>query len=293
VTAVNISSTVTATTTAYVGNAVVDVKDNFYAPAVANIPPGGTVVWVLRGEHSHSVTADNGSFEQPAGDDWPPFVHTFTTISATVAASDVTTVTYHCTVHSSMKGSVVISSLPPAVGGLTAENDGPAQVLTPVNFTASVTSGASISYTWDFGDGSTGTNITVTHTYTQSGIYTATVTATNATNSQKANTTVYIGDEVVHVSDFKFDPATVNIPVGGMVVWVLRPGNGTHGVVSDNGVTPSFQGPVGGDWTFAHTFNSAGTFPYHCAVHGLSMAGKVLVGTLKTLLPQIDHNPTP
>jgi plastocyanin len=286
VTAVNISSTVVATTTAYVGNAVVEVKDNFYAPASVTIPAGGTVVWVLRGTHSHSVTADDHSFEQPAGNNWPPFVHTF----ATVAASDVTTVTYHCTVHSGMKGTVVISSLPPAVGGLTAENDGPAQVLTPVSFTAHVTSGTGITYTWDFGDGGTGEDITTTHTYTQSGIYTATVTATNATNSQKATTTVYVGDAIVDVSDFKFDPQTVTIPQGGRVVWVLR--GGTHGVVADDN---SFEGPTGSSWDpYVHIFTAAGSYPYHCTVHGLSMRGTVIVtGTLQNILmPRISQHPT-
>ncbi|MGL4651244.1 MAG: hypothetical protein ACRC1H_17695, partial [Caldilineaceae bacterium] len=65
----------------------------------------GTVVWVLK-EGFHSVTADDGSFEQPAGTNWPPFVHTF----ATAASLDATTVQYHCTVHGfSMSGTVTIS----------------------------------------------------------------------------------------------------------------------------------------------------------------------------------------
>jgi len=239
---------------------------------------------------SHSVTADDLSFEQPAGLDWPPFVHTF----PSVAASGVLTVTYHCTVHPSMTGTVVISSLPPAITGLTAGNDGPAKVSNPVHFTASVTTGGEpISYTWDFGDGSAGTGVTPTHTYTQSGIYTATVTATNATNSLKTTTTVYVGDAVVETTpDLKFDPAVVNIPVGGLVVWVSRPASGPHGVISDVGVTPGFVGPTGNNWIYAHTFDSAGEFKYHCIIHGLSMSGKVVVGNAQNiLLPQIGKNP--
>lgn len=46
-----------------------------------------------------------------------------------------------------------------------------------VNFTASASSAASITYHWDFGDGTSGTGQTVPHTYTKTGKYTVTLTA--------------------------------------------------------------------------------------------------------------------
>jgi plastocyanin len=272
VTAVNISSTVTATTTAYVGDAIVEVKNFEYDPQVTNVPSGGTVVWVLaENTISHSVTADDLSFNQPAGNDWPPFVHKFPEVA--VAASEAVSITYHCTVHPNMTGTVVIAAGPDPVAGLTATNDSPTQVLTPVSLSADITGGTEVSYTWDFDDGGVGTGITTTHVYTQSGIYTATVTATNATNSLTATTTVLIGDAIVDVRDFEFDPTPVSIPLGGTVIWVLR--QGTHGVIADDA---SFAGPTGSNWApYVHTFTTAGTFPYHCSVHGPSMAGTVIV----------------
>ena len=77
--------------------------------AIVTFAPGGTVVWVLR-NGTHSVTADDGSFNRPPGDDWPPFVHTF----AGTAAAQAATVTYHCTVHGiGMSGTVTITGGPP------------------------------------------------------------------------------------------------------------------------------------------------------------------------------------
>jgi PKD repeat protein len=50
----------------------------------------------------------------------------------------------------------------------------------PVTFTASVTGTQPITLTWDFGDELTATGEVVTHTFTQPGTYTVTLTAENA-----------------------------------------------------------------------------------------------------------------
>ena len=47
-------------------------------------------------------------------------------------------------------------------------------------------------YTWDFGDGTTGTGSTVTHTYASSGIYYATVTISNGVNSTTEPVYMYV-----------------------------------------------------------------------------------------------------
>ena len=64
-----------------------------------------------------------------------------------------------------------------------------------VNFDAgnSTDNAGIVSYTWDFGDGTTGTGKTVTHTYNASGTYTATLTVTDAAgNSQTDSITVTV-----------------------------------------------------------------------------------------------------
>jgi plastocyanin len=44
-------------------------------------------------------------------------------------------------------------------------------------------------------------------------------------------------------------------------------------VVFDDGVSSGLQD----QGTYSRTFTAAGTYPYHCAVHGLAMAGSVTV----------------
>lgn len=123
VTAVSSANTVTATTTVHIGNAVVEVTNNAYTPANVTILHGGTVVWVLK-EGNHSVTADDGSFEQPAGTDWGQFAHTFDhALAAGEAEEEV--IAYHCSVHGlSMAGTVTLQ-------GVIAE-PGELKVLLPI-----------------------------------------------------------------------------------------------------------------------------------------------------------------
>jgi plastocyanin len=68
----------------------------------------------------------------------------------------------------------------------------------------------------------------------------------------------------VTVRNFEFSPAVVNAQVGDTVVWTNV--SGTHSVTSDDGTSFSNQAQSA-PWTFSHTFNTAGSFPYHCEVH--------------------------
>ena len=66
-------------------------------------------------------------------------------------------------------------SLPSATLPLPAGN--------PVTLTATGQSGSLLVYSWDFGDGTTGTGATASHIYSAPGIYTATVTIGNGTST--------------------------------------------------------------------------------------------------------------
>lgn len=93
-----------------------------------------------------------------------------------------------------------------------------------------------------------------------------------ATISQGANCSVSVGPGNA------FSPATCNINVGDTVTWTLL--GGLHNVSADDG---SFRsGAVSGSWgPFQFTFTSAGSYPYHCELHGgaggLGMSGVVNV----------------
>jgi plastocyanin len=69
----------------------------------------------------------------------------------------------------------------------------------------------------------------------------------------------------VTIRDFSFSPAQVMIKTGTTVRWT-NDGPSVHTTTSDNGAWDSGTlSPSSG--TFLMTFNSAGTFPYHCSIH--------------------------
>jgi PKD repeat protein len=75
---------------------------------------------------------------------------------------------------------VIIQDVP--ITNLKAANDSPTLLGEPTNLSATIQAGTNVIYTWDFGDGATGSEANTTHTYPSVGIYTAIVTATNFTN---------------------------------------------------------------------------------------------------------------
>jgi plastocyanin len=77
----------------------VNIGDNFFDPPNAAVEPGSTITWTNNGAKPHTVTADDGSFDSGVlnpGD------------SYTVAFDGQGTVTYHCTIHPNMVGSVTV-----------------------------------------------------------------------------------------------------------------------------------------------------------------------------------------
>lgn len=77
----------------------------------------------------------------------------------------------------------------------------------------------------------------------------------------------------------QFDPKTVTVSAGESVTWTNA--GGLHNVSFDDG---SFTQPASADtapWKVSRTFDSAGTFLYHCQIHGapngVGMSGVVVV----------------
>jgi plastocyanin len=87
----------------------------------------------------------------------------------------------------------------------------------------------------------------------------------------------------VSLHDNFFDPTTTDVVVGATVAWT-NAGQGEHTVTSDTGVFDSGQEKsqrINPGQTFSFTFTQAGTYPYHCALHGaaggVGMSGTVIV----------------
>ncbi len=77
----------------------------------------------------------------------------------------------------------------------------------------------------------------------------------------------------VTIKDFMFTPATITVHVGQAVMW-RNHGPSQHTTTSDAALWNS--GPLDVGATFSQTFNSPGSFPYHCAIHPF-MHGTVVV----------------
>lgn len=78
----------------------------------------------------------------------------------------------------------------------------------------------------------------------------------------------------VNIQDFAFAPSTMTVKVGTAVTWVNLD-SAPHTVVSDSGSEIS-SGTLSKGQTYSHTFNTPGTYAYHCGVH-TSMKGTVVV----------------
>jgi plastocyanin len=91
---------------------VIQVMDDSFNPKDVTINPGDTVQWVLTGATlTHTVTADNGSFDSGS-----IFTHQGATYQQTFNTAGVT-VNYHCKVHQvccGMQGAIKVGANAPA-----------------------------------------------------------------------------------------------------------------------------------------------------------------------------------
>jgi plastocyanin len=82
------------------------------------------------------------------------------------------------------------------------------------------------------------------------------------------------GSNTVTVGNNFFTPTSLTIATGATVTWQWASGAVTHNVTFDDGVHSEDQS----SGSFARTFSAAGTFPYHCTIHGAqAMHGTVTV----------------
>jgi plastocyanin len=117
-----------------------------------------------------------------------------------------------------------------------------------------------------------------------SGAYTTPTNPTPPTNPGNQNPGS-VSTNSVTVSSASFDPANITIAVGSTVNWTWNScsdgGYGgystcvSHAIVFDDG--SGIASATQSSGTFSRTFQAAGTYKYHCAIHGQSMSGQVTV----------------
>lgn len=86
-------------------------------------------------------------------------------------------------------------------------------------------------------------------------------------------TTVTGGTAEVMIKDFAFDPTDLTVTRGTRVTWTNKD-SAPHTVTADGKAFES--GNLSGGQSFSFTFETAGTFTYHCSIHD-HMKGKVTV----------------
>jgi plastocyanin len=99
----------------------------------------------------------------------------------------------------------------------------------------------------------------------------ATPSPTPATGGTSSPVTIPRGAE--SLANRAFSPDDVNIAVGETVTWTNTDAV-AHTSTSDAGTWNSGTVPAGGRFSF--TFQTAGSFPYHCTIHP-GMVGTVVV----------------
>ncbi len=79
----------------------------------------------------------------------------------------------------------------------------------------------------------------------------------------------------ISIQSMSYSPSTVTVAKGTTVKWTNTDGT-DHTVTSNDGSSFNSNNiaPAG---IFTYTANTAGTFNYHCTIHGLAMSGVLVV----------------
>ena len=87
---------------------------------------------------------------------------------------------------------------------------------------------------------------------------------TNTNGSGSTNSDVTVADDY-------FSPSATTVAVGS-VTWTWT-GSMSHNVTFDDGNSS----PTQATGTYTRRFSTAGTYSYHCTIHGVAMSGTVTV----------------
>jgi plastocyanin len=156
-----------------------------------------------------------------------------------------------------------------------------------------------VAVTWSAGSGAmspgsaqtdaNGESTTIWTLGDQAGPQTGTASVSGATGSPvtfTATATITGTETIVQVlgpaGGNRFDPANITITAGTTVTWQWADGALSHNVVPDAAGIPATSGLVtDGPHTYQYTFDTPGTYHYHCASHGgingVGMSGTVSV----------------
>jgi len=79
----------------------------------------------------------------------------------------------------------------------------------------------------------------------------------------------------ISMINMTFSPDTKTVAKGAVVTWTNNDGY-DHTVTSNDG-TSFNSGTINSGKTYSYTASVAGTFAYHCTIHGVAMSGTLIV----------------
>jgi plastocyanin len=99
--------------------------------------------------------------------------------------------------------------------------------------------------------------------------------AVRGSQEEGDNAATDAGPKRISINNFKYEPATLTVPVGTKVVWTNRD-DMPHTVTSTGEPKTLDSTALDTDEEFSFVFDNAGTFDYFCTVHP-KMTGQVIV----------------
>jgi plastocyanin len=93
----------------------------------------------------------------------------------------------------------------------------------------------------------------------------------------------------VTINNYTFTPHSIAVTPGTTITWTNKQADDNHTVTADNGTFDTGVINKGGGHA-SLTFNTVGTFTYHCKIHPF-MHGTVVVSANATTPPPTDETP--
>jgi hypothetical protein len=172
--------------------------DVYAAVQAVHHPITGTVTAAGSGEPLSATVSVPGSAFPPANSDPASGAYALSLPSGTytlvAAASDYVSQSHHITINGPLTQDFVLPPFPPIASYVSSSPD---LLGTRTIFTSTTTGIGPLSYAWLFGDGTPPSHtvthpLTTTHTYSQPGLFTVWLTATNPGGSSVFTDTVWI-----------------------------------------------------------------------------------------------------
>lgn len=104
---------------------------------------------------------------------------------------------------------------------------------------------------------------------------TPTTTTMDMSGSTSSNSSAPVATDKVTIQNFAFSPADITVKKGTAVTWT-NSDSVTHTVTENDSQTGPNSGDLASGKSYSFTFNTTGTFHYHCSIHP-EMVGTVTV----------------